>query len=146
MHARARRVEPLVLMVAPLAPHLAEELWQRLGHDTSLAHGPFPLADPAYLVEDTVEYPVQVNGKVRGRITVAADADADALEAAALADEKVLAFLARRDAEEGDRGRRAAWSTSSSSDNHRGRTMTSWSARRAGWRRRRRRPWRRSPG
>jgi leucyl-tRNA synthetase len=87
-------VEPLVLMVAPLAPHLAEELWKRLGHDTSLAHGPFPQADPAYLVEDTVEYPVQVNGKVRGRITVATDADADALEAAALADEKVAAFLA----------------------------------------------------
>ena len=93
MTARAA-VEPLVLMVAPLAPHLAEELWQRLGHDTSLAHGPFPVADPPYLVEDTVEYPVQVNGKVRGRITVAADADADAVEAAALADEKVQAFLA----------------------------------------------------
>lgn len=87
-------VEPLVLMVAPLAPHLAEELWHRLGHDTSLAHGPFPQADPAYLVEDTVEYPVQVNGKVRGRITIAADADAVAAEAAALADEKVVAFLA----------------------------------------------------
>jgi leucyl-tRNA synthetase len=86
-------LEPLVLMVAPLAPHLAEELWKRLGHTTSLAHGPFPVADPQYLVEDTVEYPVQVNGKVRGRITVAADADADALEAAALADEKVQAFL-----------------------------------------------------
>ncbi|RIU55633.1 hypothetical protein D1618_27905, partial [Klebsiella pneumoniae] len=55
---------------------------------------PFPVADPAYLVEDTVEYPVQVNGKVRGRVTVAADADRDTLEAAALADEKVLAFLA----------------------------------------------------
>jgi leucyl-tRNA synthetase len=87
-------IEPLVLMLAPLAPHLAEELWQRLGHDASLAHGPFPIADPAYLVEDTVEYPVQVNGKVRGRITVAADAAADAVEAAALADEKVLASLA----------------------------------------------------
>ena len=86
-------LEPLVLMVAPLAPHLAEELWKRLGHDTSLAHGPFPVADPQYLVEDTAEYPVQVNGKVRGRITVAADADADVLEAAALADEKVQAFL-----------------------------------------------------
>ncbi|MGV0714631.1 leucine--tRNA ligase [Mycolicibacterium sp. XJ662] len=86
-------VEPLVLMLAPLAPHLAEELWRRLGHDTSLAHGPFPVADPQYLVEDTVEYPVQVNGKVRGHITVAADADADAMEAAALADEKVQAFL-----------------------------------------------------
>ena len=87
-------VEPLVLMLAPLAPHLAEELWQRLGHPMSLAHGPFPVADPDYLVEDTVEYPVQVNGKVRGRITVSATADADAVEAAALADEKVQTFLA----------------------------------------------------
>jgi leucyl-tRNA synthetase len=87
-------VEPLVLMLAPLAPHLAEELWLRLGHTTSLAHGPFPEFDPAYLVDDTVEYPVQVNGKVRGRVVVAADADDDALKAAALADEKVQAFLA----------------------------------------------------
>nr|WP_269473745.1 leucine--tRNA ligase [Mycobacterium noviomagense] len=87
-------VEPLVLMLAPLAPHMAEELWSRLGHTTSLAHGPFPVADPDYLVEDTVEYPVQVNGKVRGHITVAADADAEILEAAALADDKVQAFLA----------------------------------------------------
>ena len=86
-------LEPLVLMVAPLAPHLAEELWSRLGRDTSLARGPFPVADERYLVADTVEYPVQVNGKVRGRITVATDADKAALEAAALADEKVLAFL-----------------------------------------------------
>ncbi len=87
-------VEPLVLMLAPLAPHLAEELWQRLGKSTSLAHGPFPVADPAYLIEETVEYPVQVNGKVRGRITVPASADADTVEAAALADEKVQTFLA----------------------------------------------------
>ena len=87
-------VEPLVLLSAPLAPHMAEELWLRLGHSTSLAHGPFPQADPAYLVDDTVEYPVQVNGKVRGRVVVAADADQDTLKAAALADEKVQAFLA----------------------------------------------------
>lgn len=87
-------VEPLVLMLAPLAPHMAEELWLRLGHQTTLAHGPFPVADPAYLVDDTVEYPVQVNGKVRGRVSVAADTDQDTLKAAALADEKVQAFLA----------------------------------------------------
>jgi len=87
-------LEPLVLMVAPLAPHVGEELWHRLGHDQSLAHGPFPDADPRYLVTDTVEYPVQVNGKVRGRVTVAADAGRDELEAAALAEEKVAAFLA----------------------------------------------------
>ena len=86
-------LEPLVLMVAPLAPHLAEELWTRLGHGTSLAHGPFPVADEQYLVEDTVEYPVQVNGKVRGRVTVAADADTATVEAAALAEEKVVAFI-----------------------------------------------------
>lgn len=92
MTARAA-IEPLVLMVAPLAPHLAEELWRRMGNDTSLAHGPFPVADPQYLVTDTVEYPVQVNGKVRSRITVDADADKGTLEAAALADEKVQAFL-----------------------------------------------------
>lgn len=87
-------VEPLVLMLAPLAPHMAEELWLRLGHATSLAHGPFPVADSAYLVDDTVEYPVQVNGKVRGRVVVASDAATEAVQAAALADEKVQAFLA----------------------------------------------------
>jgi leucyl-tRNA synthetase len=86
-------VEPLVLMVAPLAPHLAEELWRRLGHQTPLAHGPFPVADERYLTDDTIELPVQVNGKVRGKITVPADADKAAREAAARADEKVLAFL-----------------------------------------------------
>ncbi|MGV0685752.1 leucine--tRNA ligase [Mycolicibacterium thermoresistibile] len=87
-------IEPLLLMLAPLAPHLAEELWHRVGNTGSLAHGPFPEADPQYLVEDTVEMPVQVNGKVRGHITVAVDADKATLEAAALADEKVQAFLA----------------------------------------------------
>ncbi|WP_063051970.1 leucine--tRNA ligase [Nocardia arthritidis] len=86
-------VEPLVLMLAPLAPHVAEELWERLGHTTSLAHGPFPVADPALLVEESVEYPIQVNGKVRSRIQVAADADNAAIEAAALADEKIAALL-----------------------------------------------------
>ena len=93
VYARAA-LEPLVLMLAPLAPHLAEELWHRLGHDGSLAHGPFPVADPQYLVTDTAEYPVQVNGKVRGHVTVPAGADRAVLEAAALADEKVQAFLA----------------------------------------------------
>ncbi|GAB2979435.1 leucine--tRNA ligase [Amycolatopsis acidiphila] len=86
-------VEPLVLMLAPLCPHIAEELWQRLGHTDSLVHGPFPVADEQYLVEDTVEYPIQVNGKVRARITVAADAGKDAVQSAALADEKIVALL-----------------------------------------------------
>jgi len=86
-------VEPLVLMLAPVAPHLAEELWSRLGHTGSLAHGPFPTADEKWLVEDTVEYPIQVNGKVRSRITVAADAQPDAIEAVALADDKIVDLL-----------------------------------------------------
>ncbi|MGZ4772389.1 MAG: class I tRNA ligase family protein, partial [Ilumatobacteraceae bacterium] len=86
--------EPLVLMVAPLAAHLAEELWTKLGHDESLAYHPFPIADQALLVADIVEYPVQVNGKVRARISVAADLDGAAVEAAALADQRVIAHLA----------------------------------------------------
>ena len=86
--------EPLVLMMAPLTPHVAEELWSRLGHPDSLAHGPFPVADEQYLVAETVEYPIQVNGKVRSRVTVPADADRAQVEAAALADEKIVAALA----------------------------------------------------
>ncbi|MGK8485210.1 leucine--tRNA ligase [Nocardia asiatica] len=86
-------VEPLVLMLAPLAPHIAEELWERLGHTASLAHGPFPVADPALLVDESVEYPIQVNGKVRSRIQVPADADNATIESAALADEKIAALL-----------------------------------------------------
>ena len=86
-------VEPLVLMLAPLAPHLSEELWSRLGHTESLAHGPFPAVEEKWLVEDTVEYPIQVNGKVRSRISVPADADRKAVEEIALADEKIVALL-----------------------------------------------------
>jgi leucyl-tRNA synthetase len=85
--------DPLVLMLAPLAPHIAEELWSKLGHDESLAWEAFPEADPALLVEDTIEIPVQVNGKLRGRVTVAAGLDRGALEAAARADDKVAALL-----------------------------------------------------
>ncbi|MGH3952142.1 MAG: class I tRNA ligase family protein, partial [Pseudonocardiaceae bacterium] len=85
--------EPLVLMLAPLCPHIAEELWSRLGTDVSLVHGPFPEADERYLADDTVEYPIQVNGKLRSRVTVPADADRDAVQAAVLADEKIAALL-----------------------------------------------------
>ena len=91
--APASAVESVVLMLAPLAPHLAEELWSRLGHEGSLAHGPFPEVDEQYLVDDSVEIPVQVKGKVRSRITVAADADEATVVAAALADEKIAALL-----------------------------------------------------
>jgi leucyl-tRNA synthetase len=77
--------EPLVLMLSPVAPHLAEELWRRLGHEGSLAYADFPAPDPALLAADAVTYPVQVNGKVRARVEVPADAARDAVRAAALA-------------------------------------------------------------
>jgi leucyl-tRNA synthetase len=86
-------VEPLVQMLSPLCPHLAEELWHRLGHSTTVTYVPFPVADPALLVEDAIEVPVQVNGKVRGRISIAPDADDDAHIAAAMALENVVAAL-----------------------------------------------------
>ncbi len=85
--------EPIVLCLAPLAPHIAEELWARLGHDQTLAYEPWPSYDPAMLTEDQVEYPVQINGKLKGRITVPADADDKAVQAAALTDEKVKSQL-----------------------------------------------------
>jgi leucyl-tRNA synthetase len=86
--------EALVLMVAPFAPHIGEELWLRLGHEGGITYAPFPVADPALLVDDTVEYPVQVNGKLRGHVTVPADGDAAIVEAAALAEPRVVATLA----------------------------------------------------
>ncbi|HRA83188.1 MAG TPA: leucine--tRNA ligase [Ilumatobacteraceae bacterium] len=90
----ADMAEPLVKMLAPLAPHAAEELWAKLGHPGSITYEPFPVADPALLVADTVEYPVQINGKVRSHIVVPAGTDNDEVQAVALADAKVQAALA----------------------------------------------------
>lgn len=87
-------VEPLVQMVSPLAPHIAEELWSVLGHSETITFERFPEFDEQWLTDDTVEVPVQINGKVKARIDVAADASEDDLEAAALADERVAALVA----------------------------------------------------
>ncbi|QMU75561.1 leucine--tRNA ligase [Streptacidiphilus sp. PB12-B1b] len=85
--------EQAVLLVAPLAPHIAEELWSRLGHTSSLLHQPLPEADPAYLVDETVTCVVQVKGKVKARLEVPpAIADAE-LEALALAAPGVVAAI-----------------------------------------------------
>jgi leucyl-tRNA synthetase len=86
-------VVPLVLMLAPLTPHIAEELWARLGNDDSLTYEAFPVADPALLVEDEVEIPVQVNGKVRGHVSVPADATAEVIEASARVEPKIATLL-----------------------------------------------------
>ncbi|WP_411069466.1 leucine--tRNA ligase [Streptomyces sp. cmx-4-25] len=85
--------EQLVLLVAPLAPHIAEELWRRLGHSGSVVHRDFPVADPAYVVDETVTCVVQIKGKVKARLEVSPSiTDAD-LETLALADPHVVAAL-----------------------------------------------------
>ena len=91
--------EVLVRMLAPLVPHFAEELWHRLHGDGagSVTQVEFPAADPALLVTDTVEVPVQVNGKLRGRVTVAAGADSETAVAAALAEPNVASHVGGRE-------------------------------------------------
>ncbi|PAT06113.1 leucine--tRNA ligase [Corynebacterium hadale] len=82
-------VTPLVQMVAPVAPHIAEELWAKLGHADTITFEPFPTFDESLLTDDTVEIPVQINGKVKARINVAADASKEDMEQAALDDARV---------------------------------------------------------
>jgi leucyl-tRNA synthetase len=89
-------VESLVLLLAPFAPHLAEDLWERLGHSGSLVATSWPAWDDAVAAEDEVEIPVQVNGKVRGRVTVPASAADSAIEAAALGSPQIQPHLSGR--------------------------------------------------
>ncbi|MEY2464540.1 MAG: leucyl-tRNA synthetase, partial [Acidimicrobiaceae bacterium] len=89
--------EALTKLLAPLAPHIAEELWARMGHEPSVGRQPFPVADESVLASDTVTLIVQVNGKVRERLDVSTSATAEDIEAAARASEKVAAYL--KDAE-----------------------------------------------
>ena len=86
-------METFTLLLAPLAPHIAEELWEILGHRESLASAPWPTFDPALLKDNEIEVPVQINGKLRGRVAVPADAGRETLETAARDDEKIAALL-----------------------------------------------------
>ena len=86
-------MDSLVLMLAPFAPHIAEELWQILGHDETLAYEPWPTYDEAMLVEDEIEIPVQFKGKVKAKVKVPADADQAKIEEIARADAKVAELL-----------------------------------------------------
>lgn len=86
--------EALVLLVAPLAPHIAEELWRRLGHPDSVVHQDFPVADPAYAVDESVTCVVQIKGKVKARLEVSPSISDDELEKVALGDDKVVEALA----------------------------------------------------
>ncbi|MBI1825410.1 MAG: leucine--tRNA ligase [Planctomycetes bacterium] len=94
---RSRAVlEPFVLVLAPFAPHLAEELWSRLGHSQSLAYEPWPAFDPRLARDEQVEIAVQVNGKIKAKIMVDVDAHDDAVQATAMADAKVMAAMENR--------------------------------------------------
>ena len=85
--------EPLVLLLAPLTPHIAEELWEKLGHDMSVVYAKFPVANGMLLVEDEVEIPIQINGKVKSKIKVDSNVSDEALQEMALANEKIRSLL-----------------------------------------------------
>jgi len=92
-----RAMEAFVLLLAPYAPHLAEELWRRLGHAETLAYRPWPVADERYLVQETVTVVVQVNGKVRDKLEVPADIGDAEIKQLALASEKIQQWLAGKE-------------------------------------------------
>jgi leucyl-tRNA synthetase len=87
-------VEPLVQLVAPFAPHLAEELWEQLGHDASIFDSRWPSFDPSLLAQDEIELVVQVNGKMRGKISVPVDVTQDAALSLAMRDPAIAKFVA----------------------------------------------------
>ncbi|CAI8204536.1 MAG: Leucine--tRNA ligase [SAR116 cluster bacterium] len=91
--ARRFAIETLTMLMAPIAPHIAEEMWANLGHDKILAHTAWPVADPAMIAEDTVEIGVQVNGKLRDTVSLERDADEDTARAAALERPGVIRYL-----------------------------------------------------
>ena len=90
-------LEAVTLLIGPMMPHLAEELWRMIGHETLVAETDWPAFDPDLLVQDTVKIAVQVRGKMRGTIEIASDAEQDVAEAAALALPTVTAALAGDD-------------------------------------------------
>ena len=95
---RSRNVmQQFVLLLSPFAPHIAEELWQLLGHVDTLAYESWPVHDPALIKQDTVEVPIQIKGKVRAKIVVAADIGREDLEATARADDRIATLLEGQD-------------------------------------------------
>jgi leucyl-tRNA synthetase len=87
-------VETLILILSPFAPHIAEELWQKLGHNKTLAYEQWPKFDPELVKENEIELAIQVNGKIKDKIVVSAQADEESIKQKALANEKVVAILA----------------------------------------------------
>ncbi|MHC4123542.1 MAG: leucine--tRNA ligase [Planctomycetota bacterium] len=90
-------VEKFVLVLGPFVPHIAEELWEKLGHNDSLAYKPWPEYDHELIKEKEIELAVQVNGKIKDRIVVAADADEEQIRQKAMSSEKVIAVMAGKE-------------------------------------------------
>ena len=86
-------LEPLVLMTAPFAPHLAEELWSKLGHERSLAREPYPVADPQLVKADAVTCVVQIKGKVRHKLEVDPEISESELESMVMAEQRVQQLI-----------------------------------------------------
>jgi len=88
-NCRERKIlEPLAILISPYAPHIAEELWAKLGHENSISYAPYPECKEEYLVERTKDYPVSFNGKMRFTMELSLDLSKDEIEAAVLASEK----------------------------------------------------------
>ena len=87
-------VEPVAQLVSPVAPHIAEELWKRFGHEKTITYESFPEFDEKYLVDDEIEVPVQINGKVKARVMVPADADQETVVGVAKNDERIAELTA----------------------------------------------------
>jgi len=81
------------LLLAPFAPHICEELWEKLGHEKSLFDQPYPLADASHLKETRITYPISFNGKMRFTIDLDAEASKEEIEKAALADERTAQYI-----------------------------------------------------
>jgi leucyl-tRNA synthetase len=86
-------LEPFLVILSPYAPHIAEELWERLGHDRSILEQRFPVAEDKYLVEASHEYPVSINGKMRVKLSLPSDLSREEIEKAALAHEDLQNWI-----------------------------------------------------
>ena len=89
-------LQPLAILISPYAPHIAEELWEKLGHTESISEAPFPTFEPKYLVESSKEYPISFNGKMRFKLELPLDMGKDEIESTVMAHEKTQQQLQGR--------------------------------------------------
>ena len=96
--AKRAILEPLIILISPYAPHIAEEIWEKLGHSQSIASAEFPVFDESHLIESTKEYPISFNGKMRFTLELALDLKQEDVERIVLADERTVQQLGGRTA------------------------------------------------